>query len=805
MEPREYAAAVWRRSIWIVAAGVAAAAAAIAVALTSAPSYTATASLFVGVSEVDSSQGFAWGSLLEDQVLPSVVRLGTSAAVLGPVADGLSLDVTPANLAKTVDVTLTEDTSVIVVTARASAPTRAARVADAVAENLAAVAMQVHADAGGTSFLRAEVVGQAREPRFRSSPDLPKAAVLGMGTGLLAGVLLAGLGELARRRIRDEGDVAAVTALPVLAGIPLSARRGPTTSGRTAAVDRLGWLLRSDSPVSDPARLVLLGTTSEGARNLARELESVAGADLRVSPATPSDLQPDDAARARAAAQDGLVVVVDAGRTTRRSLAAAVASAEAAAVPLRGAVIDGVLPIGADWRHRLHAALRGDLPLPRRAVDARPSSTRRTRWLTHSRITATCALFAVGLAQPLPGSVTTAFLTGLVLLPVWIAALPRYRAAVPLGGLAVLALVSGVLLAGWSAAQREFSERAAIEIPLFVLTGLGAIGLLLWARSVLPLPGIGVAYGLGLLVHGVLEAPQSVNAYKFELALPITIVVLSLVSMRRGRLATVVALAALGLANVLNDARSAFGFCIIAAGLVLWQARLVRRVDSSSAVAGVLLLGAAAVGVYLAATELMVAGALGAEVQARTSTQISQTGSLLLGGRPEWTATWSLMQDRPWGYGLGVVPDSHDVAVAKTGFAVTHIPSAEGYLENFMLTDRFELHSVAADLWSALGPAGLAYAILVGALVVVSLGRLLGHREASGLACFVGLVGVWNLAFGTLPSNGIDVAFAVGLLLLAREPHPLPTGDDGEPPHEREFPESPLGTAIPLPSALVHP
>lgn len=763
MEPRQYAAAVWHRSLWIGASGLAVAAVAVAAGVASAPGYTATSSLYVGVSEVDAGQGLAWSSLVDDELLPSIVRLGTSPAVLGPVAEELSADRSPGELAPAVDIAAVPDTSVLVVTARAASASGAADLADAVAETLATVATAAHADADGTSYLRADVVGPAREPRFPSGTSARTDALRGLAVALLVGVVLSGLLELARPRIRDLATAAGLTASPMLAGLP-AAGRGRARGGREAGLDRLAWLLRSSPSVPDLRRLVVLGTDARVARRLADDLGQVPGAGLAPVPMSVAGLRD-----ARPAEHDGLLVVAT-GRTTHRALTGAVAAAGATGIPVLGVVLDGVLPPAARWRDRLLAAVRGNAPLPRRISAAPGAVGLRPPWLTSSRIAAAGALFAVGLAMPTPGSTTTAFVASLVLLPMWVAVVPRFRGAGLLCGLAALALVSGVLLAGWSTVERDFSVRAATELPVLLLTGLGAIGLVLWARGVMPIPAIGLAYGLGLLAHGLLRMDQSINAFKFELSLPLTIVVLSLAGLRQGRTAAVVALAGLGVANVANDARSAFGFCVIAAGLVLWQVRPAARAGRSNAWAGILLLGATAVGVYLAATELMIAGALGEEVQARTTTQIEQSGSLLLGGRPEWTATWALMQDRPWGYGLGIVPDSHDLDVARAGLAVTRIPTVDGYLENFMLTDRFELHSVAADLWSATGPAGLAYGAALAALLVGSLAQLLARRQASGLVCFLALTAIWNVAFGTLPSNGLDVAFAVGLMLLARAP-----------------------------------
>jgi hypothetical protein len=74
----------------------------------------------------------------------------------------------------------------------------------------------------------------------------------------------------------------------------------------------------------------------------------------------------------------------------------------------------------------------------------------------------------------------------------------------------------------------------------------------------------------------------------------------------------------------------------------------------------------------------------------------------------------------------------------------------------------------------------------MGTLLVASLAHLLTRREASGLACFIGLTAIWNVAFGTLPSNGLDVAFAVGLMLLPRGPRTGPAGDPWAPARRAE-------------------
>jgi hypothetical protein len=260
-------------------------------------------------------------------------------------------------------------------------------------------------------------------------------------------------------------------------------------------------------------------------------------------------------------------------------------------------------------------------------------------------------------------------------------------------------------------------------------------------------------------------------------------VVLSLLVPARRVLRSLLALAAIGLVSVTSDARSIFSFCVVAAALLLWQAR--SDVDrTKNRWMAMLALGGAGTGIYFAVSELLVSGALGAELQARTNVQISQSGSLLLGGRPEWTATWALMRRWPMGFGLGTVPNADEIDVAKTGFAVTHIPTGNHYIETYLFDGRFELHSIVADLWVLMGPAGLALGLVALVLVVRSLADALSRRAAPALACFLALGALWYLAFGPIESNLLDVAFALGVLLVPVGGHLDARRAPSAPPHQ---------------------
>lgn len=808
MEPKDYLAALCRRWLWIAAAGLLGAVVAGALSSLSPVRFASTTSLYVGVARVEDGADLASGSIVGEDLLPSLLELARSTAVLQPAIDDLRLATTPQQLAGTLEVVGLEDTAVVEITASAPTASEAAVIADAVGRNLRELALSMYPGGEGGPLLEVTTVVEPREAAFQASPNTLADTALGLLAGGGAAVLLTGLGALLSPRIRGAEDVAALTDVPVLATLYSGSTRAECVTG-------LLWALDSALPSAAAWRVAVTGP-SGAAAELARELLPAATARSAVltagsgsapgavpqvvaAPQVVHVAAPRDLRGAAGQGVDGLVVVVPAGLITRAQLGEALTAARTSSVPLLGVVVDGVLPTAAGWRSALRAAFRGDAPVAGGRSNTPTASG--TGPATSTRVTAVAALLALGFSAPLPMATSTGLLAAVLLLPVWAPVVPRFRGGRTLVVLAVVGLLSGALLAAWSSVDHDFSVREAAEAGFIVLTAVGAVGLLLWARTVLPWWAVAVSYGLGALAAGVLAAPLSANPYKSELALPLTIILLGLAGTRRRSGWALAALAVLGGLALVNDARSPAAFCVLTAALVLWQARPAAGRARDGRWTTPLLLGGVAVGGYLLLSQLLVAGAFGAALQARTTTQIQQTGSLLLGGRPEWTATWALMREHPLGFGLGTVPNAADVHLAEQGFSVTNIPTAEGYIKNYMFGGRFELHSVVADLWSNLGPVGLALGLVMGALLAWSLVDLLDRRRASPLACFLVISALWFLAFGPLPANLPEVALALGAVLLPRRATPGDplTADGTAPGDERRDRHRVPGPAVPPP------
>jgi len=389
-----------------------------------------------------------------------------------------------------------------------------------------------------------------------------------------------------------------------------------------------------------------------------------------------------------------------------------------------------------------------------------------------TRNVALAAMVLIGLDITLIQGVTTGTLAAVVLLPVWWPAARQFVGARVLLVLTALAGLSGLWLAGDAAATHDVTALILRATLLMVLGGFCAIGMILWARTVLPLRAVALACGAGLLARFAFYPPNPVNPWKYGIAYALAVLALGLFAGSRPRWAEVLVLLALGGTSALNDSRSAFATMGLAAVLVVWQLRPTRMSRRSSGMATIALLGTVAVCVYFAVTALIVDGYLGSTTQQRSIQQIDRSGSIILGGRPEWGATVALFQHRPWGYGLGVSANLEDLRVAKSGMANLSYDPNNGYVENYMFGREIKLHAVVADFWSSFGIPGLVLIVTVTGLVIWSLATGVARRSASGVVVYLAVLTLWNLAFGPIVSSMPVLVLTVGLLLIRRDRPP---------------------------------
>ncbi|MFP3466531.1 hypothetical protein [Leifsonia sp. SIMBA_070] len=390
-------------------------------------------------------------------------------------------------------------------------------------------------------------------------------------------------------------------------------------------------------------------------------------------------------------------------------------------------------------------------------------------WRTISRVVAALSLVIIGARIQLPQGLTVGYLVAVLLLPVWISVLPRYRGGVLLMALGGAAALNGYLLTGLARGSAHTGNGLALQ-NTFVLVGtMLAIGVMLWARTLLPLWSVGLFFGIGLLVgidpHGILAGG---NPWKFVFAVPVAVIALSIAMVRKSRgleLVIVVALAALSAAS---DARSGFAILLLTGVLVVWQLRPTsntKRASTARVLLGLLLVAGIA---YNVGQSLIVDGALGEATQQRTIAQINTSGSLILGGRPELAATAALMQHYPFGFGSGSYASSTQVLVAKQGMMAINYDPNNGYVDNFMFGTGFELHSMIGDLWANYGIGGLLLSVGLLWYVLRGLGHSVAHRAASALLIYLAVRTLWSLFFGPWYSSATLLTLLIGMTLLPR-------------------------------------
>lgn len=427
-----------------------------------------------------------------------------------------------------------------------------------------------------------------------------------------------------------------------------------------------------------------------------------------------------------------------------------------------------------------------------RSVDTWFSPQADRAWSQVERAVALVAIFIVGVAQDLHNGVTSGYVVALLLLPLGLTVVGRYRGMRVFVAVGLLSAISGYLLSRYSAATNVVLT-AFVNSSLALFVGIiMSVLLILWGRQILPASVIGLVYSAGMIAGIiVLHRPTQGNAWKFNYALPVSVFLLSLViyfgrrGSRRTRLAEIVCLIVLALVSVFFDCRSHAATFVLAALLVAWQMRYRRAGARGSVAATIALLGGIALTLYELGTSLLVDGYLGADAQARTIAQIDTSGSLILGGRPEIQATLALFAHRPMGFGMGVIATPNEVLIAKSGLNSINYAPNNGYVEKFMFGNQIELHSVLGDMWAQAGLAGIAFVVVIGIITIHALASRITSHNASGVVLVLGIWTLWNLLFSPLYGSAQILILALGLIPLHRRPSALPVAEESRSEHSR--------------------
>lgn len=375
------------------------------------------------------------------------------------------------------------------------------------------------------------------------------------------------------------------------------------------------------------------------------------------------------------------------------------------------------------------------------------------------------SVLLVGLNVVVVARFGTALIVGIATLPLWCRDVIENRVA----RIAVLAgvacLIAGSLLTLRVPLGREFNSLNSRYVVMLIATCLCSLGVLLWARRQVGTNMVILTYGVGLLVHNVAftGSPLGGNYWKHQLAVPLTLIVVSLVarvSPVRGPILALLCLSAVGAAN---DARSYLGMCLLTILLLAWSTRTLTSNRRKSRVRAIVFLAAAVGALYLILSSLLLSGAFGDAAQARSQSQVEQGGSLILGGRPEWAATEALMRHFPMGFGLGAVPRFEEIQTAKEAMATVGQGGPNGYIDFYMFGGHFELHSAVGDLWAWFGLVGAAFALWLTWQLALSIVNRPHEPDSRAAVVFSAVLGLWYVWFGPANLNLMFIVFALAV------------------------------------------
>lgn len=372
-------------------------------------------------------------------------------------------------------------------------------------------------------------------------------------------------------------------------------------------------------------------------------------------------------------------------------------------------------------------------------------------------------------------------LAGLALLPAFWPAVRNF-----LGMAAIICLIAFAVFAGagltllndttHSTSAYLLASRSAMMLAL-----AGGIAVVLYARRHIGNAGAAISYGIGMLGAIALEPASASNSWRFTYSIPIAILLLALLSYRARFVPQLLGLVALATIGFVNESRANSAILLLAAIVLLWQ-RLARSLTrgrrTAGHVAGILLF---AIGFAQLLQFSILEGYLGEATQVKTQAQVETSGNLLLGGRPEAAASFSLIQRYPFGLGTGILPTDGDVYAAKSSMSAIGYDPNNGYVERFMFGNGIEVHSVLGDFWIWFGLAGLVMAASMVWVVAMGLENRLRSSTLTALLAFLSIRFVWDLLFS--PAASSMKLFVILIPLIAIAVHTADTADTGTPRH----------------------
>lgn len=236
MEPIDYLVAVWRHRFVIIVLTVLGLGAGLLVATSTTPTYRAGSSVLLTPSPgVANHELGEVGNYMNYQI-HSYAELARSRVVLDPVVEDADLPYGADVLAEQISAQVPVNTSVINIGVTDTDPARAARVANAVAENLVTAVEDASPEPSeDTTSLELRTVAGALTPQDPVAPQVPLYLAGGAAVGFFLGALF-GLARFALLRSR---------------------RTAEATASAAGAPRQAAWAARADRPAQRETEAVL--------------------------------------------------------------------------------------------------------------------------------------------------------------------------------------------------------------------------------------------------------------------------------------------------------------------------------------------------------------------------------------------------------------------------------------------------------------------------------------------------------------------------------------------------------------------
>ncbi|CAN5331160.1 hypothetical protein BH11ACT1_BH11ACT1_12770 [soil metagenome] len=380
-----------------------------------------------------------------------------------------------------------------------------------------------------------------------------------------------------------------------------------------------------------------------------------------------------------------------------------------------------------------------------------------------NRAIAVLGILLIGARIDYKQGITVGLLACVVLLPVWWRHAWRIRGYRWVLGCATAALVSGIWLTRFASSDHQTNQTITIRNSLVFASLPIFVGFLIWAAKHLSPQALALWFGVSLLLGFSSGGAYASNPWKFGFATPVTIIVLALAWWTGWRVIQAGAALLVGAVSAFGDARSGFATLFLVAIVILWEGRSVSGTRRTAGIRTVGFLAGLGLGGYWLIQSLILDGALGEATRARTEAQIEQSGSLVIGGRPEIGAFQALFSHHPLGFGSGTILRNDDILVAKEGMAALGYQPNNGYVEVYMFGGQIELHSVIGDMWAWAGISGLLLAVCLVVVIGPGTARTIGASTSSALMLFLAFRFFWDLCFSPFVSSSMNLYLVLGL------------------------------------------